>query len=136
MLFTGWLHHLDLDNLCNLPWNLLNPACRYNSDFWAQVWNIIGQTIFGKMLNVHCIWWKYLMYNLIQVFLIKTSFTINRTLIHIFCFIYYFRYGGTIYGFLFTSDIINNLLVKSILHIRIFCVFKRRTYCVLAYLCI
>ena len=76
---------------------------------------------FCKMLNVHCIWWTYLMFNLIQVFLIKTSFTINRTLIHIFCFIYYFRYGGTIYGFLFTSDIINNLLVKSILYQDFFC---------------
>ena len=104
MLFTGWLHHLDLDNLCNLPWNLLNPACSYNTDFWAQVWTFIKNefmyfysTIKANNASNTGIW----------IPTEKKNLKVRLNL---------FRYGGTIYGFLFTSDIINNLLVRHSLY--------------------
>ena len=33
----GWLHNLDLGDLRNISWNLLNAACSHNADLWTQV---------------------------------------------------------------------------------------------------
>ena len=48
---SGWLHHLDLGDLCNFSWNLLNPACSHNTDLWAQVshwWQNLSFRIYFK----------------------------------------------------------------------------------------